>query len=205
MIGIVDYEMGNLRSVQKALESFGTEVVITSDKSEALKCSGIIIPGVGAFPDAMENLKAKGLDEVISEVASHKVPILGICLGMQLLFERGEEVRECSGLGLIPGSIKKIQGNVKIPHMGWNSLEKSKDCSILQNIPDESYVYFVHSYYAAGVRNENLNAASFYGVKIPAVVSCENVYGVQFHPEKSGDTGIAILKNFARLAGDLKD
>ncbi len=199
MISIIDYGMGNLRSVQKALESIGEEAIITSDKEQISKSKGIILPGVGAFPDAMENLKSKGLDEALKYAVSQKKPVLGICLGMQLLFSQGDEVRVCDGLGFLEGKIQKLYGDVKIPHMGWNSLKIDKNCAILDDIDEGSYVYFVHSFYAEITNKENLNATSFYGMDVPAVVSDNNLFGVQFHPEKSGDVGIQMLKNFAGL------
>lgn len=199
MISIIDYGMGNLRSVQKALESIGEEAIITSDKEQIEKSEGIILPGVGAFPDAMENLKNKGLDEALKGAVLQEKPILGICLGMQLLFSQGDEVRVCEGLGFLQGKIQRLYGDVKIPHMGWNSLKIDKNCAILDDIDEGSYVYFVHSFYAEITNKENLNATSFYGMDVPAVVSDKNLFGVQFHPEKSGDVGIQMLKNFARL------
>lgn len=199
MISIIDYGMGNLRSVQKALESIGEEAIITSDKEQIEKSDGVILPGVGAFPDAMENLKSKGLDETLKYVAAQKKPVLGICLGMQLLFTEGEEVKQCEGLGLIQGKIKKLYGNVKIPHMGWNSLKIDKNCALLEGIDEGSYVYFVHSFYAEMKNKEDLNATTFYEIDVPAIVSAGNLFGAQFHPEKSGDVGIQMLKNFAKL------
>jgi imidazole glycerol phosphate synthase, glutamine amidotransferase subunit len=191
--------MGNLRSVQKALESIGEEAIITSDKEQIEKSEGIILPGVGAFPDAIENLKSKGLDEALKYAVSKGKPVLGICLGMQLLFSEGEEVKQCDGLGFIQGKIERLYGDVKIPHMGWNSLKIEKKCAILEGIDEGSYVYFVHSFYAEMTNKENLNATTFYGMDVPAVVSDNNLFGVQFHPEKSGDVGIQMLKNFAKL------
>lgn len=199
MISIIDYGMGNLRSVQKALESIGEEAIITSDKEQIEKSDGVILPGVGAFPDAMENLKSKGLDEALKYAVAQKKPVLGICLGMQLLFTEGEEVKQCEGLGLIQGKIKKLYGDVKIPHMGWNSLKIDKKCALLEGIDEGSYVYFVHSFYAEMENKEDLNATTFYEIDVPAIVSDGNLFGAQFHPEKSGDVGIQMLKNFAKL------
>ncbi|KZL94288.1 imidazole glycerol phosphate synthase subunit HisH [Clostridium magnum] len=199
MISIIDYGMGNLRSVQKALESIGEEAIITSDKEQIEKSDGVILPGVGAFPDAMENLKSKGLDETLKHVVAQKKPVLGICLGMQLLFTEGEEVKQCEGLGLIQGKIKKLYGNVKIPHMGWNSLKIDKKCALLEGIDEGSYVYFVHSFYAEMENKEDISATTFYEIDVPAIVSDGNLFGAQFHPEKSGDVGIQMLKNFAKL------
>lgn len=199
MISIIDYGMGNLRSVQKALEYIGEKAVITSNIEEILKSDGVILPGVGAFPDAMENLKEKSLDNALKEVVNKGIPTLGICLGMQLLFSKGEEVRECDGLGFFKGTIKKMYGDIKIPHMGWNSLKMEKQCALLKGINEESYVYFVHSFYAEIEEKNILKAITKYGIDVPAVVSKGNLFGAQFHPEKSGDVGIKILKNFASL------
>lgn len=199
MIAIVDYGIGNLRSVQKALEYIGLEGTITSDKESILNSEGIILPGVGAFPDAMDNLKAKGLDLILKEAKIQDKPILGICLGMQLLFDVSEEIRTCEGLGLIRGKIKKLYGGVKIPHMGWNSLNIINNNPLIKGIKEEDYVYFVHSFYAEMKSKEDLIAECSYGIKVPAVVARDNVYGAQFHPEKSGDIGIQILKNFGEL------
>ncbi len=199
LISIIDYGMGNLRSVEKALEYIGEKSVITSDKEKILNSNGIILPGVGAFPDAMKNLKEKELDEVLRKAVHNKIPILGICLGMQLLFTKGEEVKDCDGLGIFEGTIKKMYGDIKIPHMGWNSLNMKNKCKLLEGIDEGSYVYFVHSFYAQIESREIVRAVSKYGVDVPAVVSQGNLFGVQFHPEKSGDVGIKILKNFANL------
>lgn len=200
MIGIIDYGMGNLRSVQKALELLGYETVISDKYYELSGCESLILPGVGAFPDAMHNLKEASLDTIVKEYAKKGRPVLGICLGMQLLFDVGYEVNECEGLGLIRGSILKLSEDVKVPHMGWNSLNIKGNCPLLKGVEKESFVYFVHSYYAAVENDENLNAWTQYGCKVPAVVSSGNVYGVQFHPEKSGSVGLKILKNFGELS-----
>ncbi|MHC6179497.1 imidazole glycerol phosphate synthase subunit HisH [Clostridium sp. JNZ X4-2] len=200
LICIVDYGMGNLKSVQKALKYIGRDSKITSDEHEIEKCSGIILPGVGAFPEAMKNLKKRNLDRILRKEAESGKPIIGICLGMQLLFDMGEEMEECEGLGLIPGKIVKLYGNIKIPHMGWNNLIIEKQCGILKDVPENSYVYFVHSFYGKLKSKENLNAYSTYGdIDVPAVVNKGNIYGTQFHPEKSGDVGIKMLKNFVGM------
>ncbi|WP_123054017.1 imidazole glycerol phosphate synthase subunit HisH [Clostridium sp. JN-1] len=199
MIAIIDYGMGNLRSVQKSLQYIGQDAIITSDAGEIEKSSGVILPGVGAFPDAMKNLRETKLDEAFKEALKSGKPALGICLGMQLLFSISEEIKTCSGLDLLKGSVKKIYADVKIPHMGWNSLNIKKTCEILNGIDEESYVYFVHSFYTEVEDSENLNAVSYYGMNIPAVVSKDSLFGVQFHPEKSGDVGMQMLKNFSKL------
>jgi glutamine amidotransferase len=199
MIGIIDYGMGNLRSVQKALELLGAETIITSDCETLAGCDGIILPGVGAFPDAIENIKSKNIDKAIEEAVNANKPLLGICLGMQLLFEESDEIRICKGLGLIKGRITRIVGDVKIPHMGWNNLEIKRQCKILEGVKDGSYAYFVHSYLAVDMDDENINAVTSYGTEIPAVVSKGNIFGTQFHPEKSGVLGMKILENFIKL------
>lgn len=202
MIAIIDYGMGNLRSVQKALELVGTKALITDDAKVIEKSSGIILPGVGAFPDAMKNLEEKNLVEPIKNCINSQKPLLGICLGMQLLFEYGEEVRYCKGLGVMKGCIKRLKGDVKIPHMGWNSLNIVQECSILNGINQNEFVYFVHSYYAEIQDDGVLNAYTDYGLKVPAVVSSANAFGVQFHPEKSGEYGIKILSNFVNIVNE---
>ncbi|WP_411682493.1 imidazole glycerol phosphate synthase subunit HisH [Clostridium thailandense] len=198
-IAIVDYGMGNLRSVEKAFEFIGAKAKITEDAEEIMNSSGIVLPGVGAFPDAMENIKKSGFDKVMKEAVKNGTPLMGICLGMQLLFEESDEVRETEGLGFIKGKIKKFEVDLKIPHMGWNDLIMDKSCEILKDVKEGSYVYFVHSFYAQIEEEGVLNAHSFYGVDTPAVVSKENVFGLQFHPEKSGEPGMQMLRNFWEL------
>lgn len=199
MIGIIDYGMGNLRSVQKALELFGENPVITSDYETLLGCDGIILPGVGAFPDAIDNITSKKLDKLMVEFTASGKPLLGICLGMQLLFEESDEVRICKGLGLLKGKVTRLSGDLKIPHMGWNDLIIKKPCKILEGVKDGEFAYFVHSYLAVSMDVEDINAVTLYGTEVPAVVSRGSVYGTQFHPEKSGDLGMKILKNFIAL------
>lgn len=203
-IAIIDYGMGNLRSVQKAFESFGATCSITSDSKEILSSSGVILPGVGAFPDAMGSIKKLGFDVALKKAVDKKTPILGICLGMQLLFDSSSEIRDTKGLGLIKGNIEKFEVDLKIPHMGWNNLNIIKENALLQGVKNNSYVYFVHSYYAK-LNEQNLNADTVYGIKVPAVVSSGNVFGTQFHPEKSGEPGIQMLKNFWNLSVEERD
>lgn len=199
MIAIVDYGMGNLRSVENALDFLGIESIITSDKETILNSDGIILPGVGAFPDAIDNIKEVGLDKVLKEAVNKGKPLLGICLGMQLLFEESDEVKLSKGLGFLKGRIEKLNIDLKVPHMGWNSLNMEKKSPILNGIKKGSHVYFVHSYYAVTGEEGILNAYADYGVKVPGVVSKGNVYGIQFHPEKSGEIGLRMLKNFGEM------
>ncbi|KOF56898.1 MULTISPECIES: imidazole glycerol phosphate synthase subunit HisH [Clostridium] len=198
-IAIIDYGMGNLRSVQKAFEFIGVKPLITSKIQEIESSDAIILPGVGAFPDAMENLSRLNLDKIIVNEAKKGKPLMGICLGMQLLFNESEEVRLTEGLGLIDGRVKKFEVDLKIPQIGWNNINISKPCTVLKDTKEGEYVYFVHSYYAELKNEENLNAYCNYGVKVPAVVSRGNIFGLQFHPEKSGEVGIKMLKNFWEL------
>lgn len=198
MLAIIDYGMGNLRSVEKALESLGYKTKITRDFNDIKNSEGIILPGVGAFPKAMENLKAKNLDIILKEEVYKGKPLLGICLGMQLLFNSSEEITFTEGLGLIEGTVKKFEVKEKIPHMGWNNLKFNVKSPILNGIKEDSYVYFVHSFYA-NLKDENLNAYTEYGTKVPAVVSSGKVIGFQFHPEKSSDVGLKMLSNFKEL------
>lgn len=199
MIAIIDYGAGNLFSVQNALNYLKLENRITSDKEEIVNADRIILPGVGAFGDAMEKLNDSGLVDTIKNEALKK-PFLGICLGMQLLFQKSFEFGEFDGLGLINGSVKlmKPEGGLSVPQMGWNALEYNKPCELLKGIDEGKYVYFVHSY-AADCAEEDVYAYADYGGKVPALVGNGTVYGAQFHPEKSGEIGLGILRNFAEL------
>ncbi len=198
MIAVVDYGAGNLMSVTNALNFLGFENRIASSPEELNEADKIILPGVGAFPAAMKNLNERGFTESLRREALGGKPVLGICLGMQMLFELGYEIEPCPGLGLIPGQVRRIDTSLKLPHIGWNSLEIKKPCGILKGVADGEYVYFVHSY--CGVTESRyLNATADYGEHVAGVVSNGNVYGCQFHPEKSGVTGLKILKNFCEL------
>lgn len=199
MIAIIDYGAGNIFSVKNALDYLGLECKLTSDIYEIKAADALILPGVGAFPAAMNMLEKSGLIDTIKEEATKK-PLLGICLGMQMLFEKGYEFEECNGLGLIKGSVRYMdEPDLIIPHMGWNKLEKLNECPLLENIGDNEYVYFVHSY-KAECANKNIAAYSEYGGKVPALVfDGKFVYGAQFHPEKSGETGLKILRSFGGL------
>ncbi|MED0962735.1 imidazole glycerol phosphate synthase subunit HisH [Bacillus paramycoides] len=198
MIAIIDYGMGNIRSVEQALKYIGAEYIVTDDIEEILRSDGIILPGVGAFPKAMDVLEKKDLVYVLKEVGSSGKPLLGICLGMQLLFEKSEELQNCNGLNLLPGVIRKLKVPYKIPHMGWNELKKEGEISLWKGVEDGSFVYYVHSYYA-DCPNEIVYGASEYGVKVPGFVAKGNIFGAQFHPEKSGEIGMQMLKNFKEV------
>lgn len=199
MIAVIDYGAGNIFSVKNALDYLGFDSMLTNKKEDIENADALILPGVGAFPSAMSMLEKSGLIETIVSQSKQK-PFLGICLGMQLIFEKGYEFEECNGLGLIPGCVKKMEEpDLIIPHMGWNKLEIQNDCPLLSGLEKDSYVYFVHSY-KAECNDKNIAAYSVYGGKVPALVYDGNtVYGAQFHPEKSGDTGLKILKNFGGL------
>ncbi|MBJ6360794.1 imidazole glycerol phosphate synthase subunit HisH [Paenibacillus sp. GCM10012307] len=199
MIAIIDYGMGNLYSVSKAVERLGYEAVVTADPQIILDADGAILPGVGAFGDAMQNLRNTGLDEVTRFYAESGKPLLGICLGMQLLFAHGEEYGDNEGLGLMAGRVVRFQGDYKVPHMGWNKLE-FRQSSPLFNGLEEGYVYFVHSYHVKPEHEDNLLATTDYYQDVTAIVGKGNVLGMQFHPEKSGDLGMQLLGNFLALA-----
>lgn len=202
MIAIIDYDAGNIKSVEKALQYLGEEAVITRDAGEILMADKVILPGVGAFGDAMEKLNRYGLVPVIHEVVEKGIPFLGICLGLQLMFESSEEAPGVEGLGLLKGKIVRIpEGDgLKVPHMGWNSLSFPKEGRLFAGIPENSYVYFVHSYYLQA-EEDIVTATAEYGVTIHASVEKGNVFACQFHPEKSSHTGLTILKNFVGLKG----
>ncbi len=201
MIAIIDYDAGNLKSVEKALTHLGESPVITRDPETILNADRVILPGVGAFGDAMRKLQRFQLVDVIKEVVAKGTPFLGICLGLQLMFERSDESDGVEGLSLLKGEILKIPDHegLKIPHMGWNSLNIRSDARLFHGIADQSYVYFVHSYYLKAVNEEEVAATTHYSTLIHASVEKDNIYACQFHPEKSGDVGLAILKNFAGL------
>jgi glutamine amidotransferase len=200
VIAIIDYGAGNLNSIQKALEFVGEETVILEEgKTEDLdKYSGLVLPGVGAFPGAMKRLKQNNFVEFIEKFVATGRPFLGICLGMQLLFEWGFEDQKTAGLGLLKGDIVKMKTEYKIPHMGWNQLEIIKNDPLFKELPENPHFYFVHSYQLAEVTDEVL-ATVGYGTTVPAVIRKDNVIAFQFHPEKSGDNGIQLLKNFREL------
>ena len=202
MIAVIDYDAGNLKSVEKALVSIGEKVVVSRNHNEILSADKVILPGVGAFGDAMGKLKEYGLVDTIHEVVDRQKPFLGICLGLQLLFERSDESDGVSGLGILPGEILRIPDapGIKIPHIGWNSLDIASNERLFAGLGDNPYVYFVHSYYLKAADESIVAATTEYGgTMIHASVQKDNIYACQFHPEKSGSVGLQILKNFAAL------
>ena len=201
MIAIIDYDAGNLKSVEKALVSLGEEVLVSRDSSEILQADKVILPGVGSFGDAMNNLDKFGLVDTIKKVTGNGTPFLGICLGLQLLFKESDETPGAEGLDILPGKILKIpaKDGFKIPHMGWNSLELINQGRLFQNLPADPYVYFVHSYYLKAEEPEIVKATTWYSTTIHASVEKGNIFACQFHPEKSSDVGLKILKNFVEL------
>lgn len=201
MIAIIDYDAGNLKSVEKALVSLGANPVITRDRDTILSADHVILPGVGAFGEAMEKLEYFGLASVLHEAVERQIPLLGICLGLQLLFESSEEAPGIPGLGILKGKILKIpeKEGLKIPHMGWNSLKYDHPGRLFKGMPENVYVYFVHSYYLQASDLEIVKASTFYSTRIHASVEQGNVFGCQFHPEKSSDWGLKILDNFIHI------
>ena len=201
MIAIIDYDAGNIKSVEKSLNYLGEEAIITRDHDEIVNSDKVILPGVGAFADAMEKIRHYGLEDTIHEVVEKNIPFLGICLGLQLMFESSDEGPGVKGLGLLPGKILRIpkSGDLKIPHMGWNSIEIKPQAKLFKDIPNQSYVYFVHSYYLKAQDEQIVAASTEYSTHIHASVESGNVFACQFHPEKSSDIGLQILKNFSEL------
>lgn len=201
MIAIIDYDAGNLRSVQKAFHFLGEEAVITRDYREIKKADKVILPGVGAFGDAMHKLHSYQLVEIIKDTVQSRKPFMGICLGQQLMFGGSEESGGVEGLSLLPGKIIRIpeEDGLKIPHIGWNNLTIKKGATLFQGLTDSPYVYFVHSYYLKSVDRSTVAATTEYGALIDASIEKENLYACQFHPEKSGEVGLKILSNFAKL------
>jgi len=198
MIGIIDYKLNNLRSVQKAFEKVGASAFISSDAKELSRAEKLVLPGVGAFGKAMENIKSLGLDEMICRNARAGKPLIGICLGMQLLFTRSSENGMHDGLNLIAGEVKLFPNTVKVPHIGWNQMEIQRQSEILKSVVDKSFVYFVHSYYADPEERVTLTTTE-YGFHFTSVVQKGSIFGIQFHPEKSQIAGLQMLKNFSEL------
>ncbi len=201
MVAIIDYDAGNIRSVEKAVALLGHEAVVTGDREAILSADHVILPGVGAFGDAMDKLQGSGLTEVIREAVNRKLPFLGICLGLQLMFESSEEAPGVAGLGLLPGKILRIpeEEGLKIPHVGWNSLTFPNQGRLFRGIAEGAYVYFVHSYYLQAKDTQIVTAATEYGTTIHASVERDNLFACQFHPEKSSETGLKILQNFLNI------
>ncbi len=199
MIAIIDYGMGNLRSVQKAFEFLGMQAVITEDASVIANADKVVLPGVGAFADAMATIRQKGIDKAVYDVVEQKKPLLGICLGMQMFFEKSYEYGVHEGLSILKGEIKKLPDTVKIPHMGWNSLSIQMRSPLFEDLEEEPYVYFVHSYHLQ-TEAPIVSATTYYGRQIQVAAQKDNVFALQFHPEKSGDVGLKILQNFGRIS-----
>lgn len=197
-IAIVDYGAGNLMSVHNSLDFLGYENKIADTPAVIEQAAGVILPGVGAFPDAMDALHASGLTDAVLQAAKEK-PFLGICLGMQMLFEASDEVRPCKGLGLLPGRIERIQTALKLPQIGWNALDILRPNAMTAGVRQGDYVYFVHSFMAKPAVEDDLAAVMDYGTRVPAMVARGNLFGCQFHPEKSGKVGLTMLQNFAKL------
>lgn len=197
-IAIVDYGAGNLMSVHNTLDYLGYENKIAASADVIENAAGVILPGVGAFPDAMAALTDSGLTEAVLKAAKEK-PFLGICLGMQMLFEESDEVRPCRGLGLLPGRIERIETSLKLPQIGWNALDILRPNVMTEGLENDSYVYFVHSFMAHPADENDLAAVTDYGTRVPAMVARGNLFGCQFHPEKSGEVGLQMLRNFAKL------
>ena len=199
---LIDAGTGNLRSVQKALESVGAQVERTDDPNKVLSAKKVVLPGVGAFGDFMSGLRARNLESAVKDVAQRNIPLLGICVGMQALFEMGEEMGEHEGLGLLKGTVVKFAESlsVKIPHTGWNQVQVKKEALLFDQIKAEAYVYFNHSYYCQAGDSSDVIAEVDYGIRYACAVRRENIFGVQFHPEKSQAVGLQILKNFVEAA-----
>ena len=206
MIGIIDYDAGNIRSVEKALAYLGEETVVSRDPQVLLKADKVILPGVGSFGQAMENLYRYNLVPVIKEMVKNNTPFLGICLGLQLMFEKSDETPGVQGLALLPGEIVRIpdDGKLKVPHIGWNSLHFPKESRLFQGIEEDAYVYFVHSYYLKAGNIDDVAATTEYGTLIHAAVEHGNIFACQFHPEKSSEVGLHILKNFITICREGK-
>lgn len=207
MIAILDYDAGNIKSVEKALNYLGKDARITRDRDEIMASEKVILPGVGSFGDAMGKLRDYQLDKVIYDVVDKKIPFLGICLGLQLLYESSDETPGVTGLGLLKGTINRIPHapGLKIPHMGWNSLDVKENATLFKGLPENPYVYFVHSYYLKAANESEVAATTYYSTLIHASVEKDNIFACQFHPEKSSTVGLKILENFVSLPSPMKE
>lgn len=199
MIVVVDCEIGNLRSVQKALENIGVEAEITADKKKIKMAQAVVLPGVGAFRDAIRSLRENGLVEVLSDLVRAGTPVLGICIGLQLFATESDEGGKQSGLDLVKGRVVKLPASVKVPEMGWNRVKRVNQCPLFEGVPDSAYFYFAHSYHIVPEEQQDIAATTEYGIDYVSAVWRGNLFGVQFHPEKSSDWGLKILKNFTDL------
>lgn len=199
MIAIIDYGMGNLRSVQKSFEKTGVAAKVVNEPAQVARATGVVLPGVGAFADAMHNLRLTGMDQAVHQAVAAGKPFLGICLGQQLLFDLSEEWGLTSGLGIFRGRVRRLPEGQKAPHMGWNQAEIQRPDPLLEGVPDASSFYFVHSYYVDPEEEEVILARTGYGIHFASIVGRDNVYGIQFHPEKSSGMGLKILENFGRM------
>lgn len=205
MIAIIDYGMGNLRSVQKALQKVGAEAVITNERETIESAGAVVLPGVGAFGDAMANLRSQGLVETIKRVVERGTPLFGICLGLQLFFEESEEMGLHRGLGLFPGRVRRFDVGLKVPHIGWNQVHICRQSPLLDGLTDGSYAYFVHSYYVEPAEDDSILTTTDYGLDFASIVGRGNVFGIQFHPEKSQDVGMRILRNFVTMVEKVRE
>jgi glutamine amidotransferase len=199
MIAIVDYGMGNLRSVQKAFQKVGAEAVVTDEREAIESARAVVLPGVGAFGDAMTNLRSQGLVKVIERVVERSTPLFGICLGLQLFFQESEEMGLHQGLGFFPGRVRRFDVGLKVPHIGWNQVHIRRQSPLLDGLAGGSYAYFVHSYYVEPTEDDSVLATTDYGLDFASIVGRGNVFGIQFHPEKSQDVGLRILSNFVAM------
>ncbi|MCF8009936.1 MAG: imidazole glycerol phosphate synthase subunit HisH [Clostridiales bacterium] len=199
MIGVIDYGMGNLRSVVKGFEKCGYFAKVVNDPGEARECSALVVPGVGAFRDAMKNICKYGMDKIILEAVENNKPLMGICLGFQVLFSTSEEHGNTEGLGIFPGKVQRLPASLKVPHMGWNQVQFTSDCVLFNNIPEYSAFYFVHSYFVTPDTDDIIVTRTDYGINFVSGVTKNNIFGIQFHPEKSSALGLRILRNFGGL------
>jgi glutamine amidotransferase len=198
-VAIIDYGVGNLRSVEKAFAAMGCDAVVTSDQSKLRVAKRLVLPGVGAFATCMKELASRGFDELVRERVSEGTPLLGVCVGMQLLFEESDEFGKTLGLGLMRGRVRRFRGDLVVPHVGWNQVRQRKSHPLLAGVPDDAFFYFVHSYFCEAEDREVVIGETDYGMQYPSVVGQGNIYGVQFHPEKSQAAGLRLLANFASV------